>query len=297
MKKTRLLIALLVMLVAASGYAQDSYRQAVKDFVTLSGQWENTKSLITTTSLLFDRSGDVDIDQLTKRFIDECLEDAYLDASVSLLKARGITEADLNEVSSLYAKPEIKAFEAHQKAWMVDVATYMMEPLMKMMENASQGIYEDTGMADRIQTVQPNPEIDAAYAEKFNNVMLESPLIKKMEEAMIQRMDQDTPIDDPIVMEAGEDAKNAILKSLPAILLNSAYGNLTLEDLDVAARLYSNEAYCKLQDTSNADEETRILTQNLNYPDWMKEHGAKMSEDPNAMLEYYKAILGKDLEK
>ena len=297
MKKTRLLIALLVMLVAASGYAQDSYRQAVKDFVTLSGQWENTKSLITTTSLLFDRSGDVDIDQLTKRFIDECLEDTYLDASVSLLKARGITEADLNEVSSLYAKPEIKAFEAHQKAWMVDVATYMMEPLMKMMENASQGIYEDTGMADRIQTVQPNPEIDAAYAEKFNNVMLESPLIKKMEEAMIQRMDQDTPIDDPIVMEAGEDAKNAILKSLPAILLNSAYGNLTLEDLDVAARLYSNEAYCKLQDTSNADEETRILTQNQNYPDWMKEHGAKMSEDPNAMLEYYKAILGKDLEK
>ena len=297
MKKTRLLIALLVMLVAASGYAQDSYRQAVKDFVTLSGQWENTKSLITTTSLLFDRSGDVDIDQLTKRFIDECLEDTYLDASVSLLKARGITEADLNEVSSLYAKPEIKAFEAHQKAWMVDVATYMMEPLMKMMENASQGIYEDTGMADRIQTVQPNPEIDAAYAEKFNNVMLESPLIKKMEEAMIQRMDQDTPLDDPIAMEAGEDAKNAILKSLPAILLNSAYGNLTLEDLDVAARLYSNEAYCKLQDTSNADEETRILTQNQNYPDWMKEHGAKMSEDPNAMLEYYKAILGKDLEK
>ena len=297
MKKPRLLIALLVMLVAASGYAQDSYRQAVKDFVTLSGQWENTKSLITTASLLFDRSGDVDIDQLTKRFIDECLEDTYLDASVSLLKARGITEADLNEVSSLYAKPEIKAFEAHQKAWMVDFATYMMEPLMKMMENASQGIYEDTGMADRIQNVQPNPEIDAAYAEKFNNVMLESPLIKKMEEAMIQRMDQDTPIDDPIVMEAGEDAKNAILKSLPAILLNSAYGNLTLEDLDVAARLYSNEAYCKLQDTSNADEETRILTQNLNYPDWMKEHGAKMSEDPNAMLEYYKAILGKDLEK
>jgi hypothetical protein len=31
MKKPRLLIALLVMLVAASGYAQDSYRQAVKD--------------------------------------------------------------------------------------------------------------------------------------------------------------------------------------------------------------------------------------------------------------------------
>jgi len=29
MKKTRLLIAMLVMLIAASGYAQDSYREAV----------------------------------------------------------------------------------------------------------------------------------------------------------------------------------------------------------------------------------------------------------------------------
>ena len=32
MKKTRSIIALLVMLVAASGYAQDSYREAVKEY-------------------------------------------------------------------------------------------------------------------------------------------------------------------------------------------------------------------------------------------------------------------------
>ena len=40
MKKTRFLIALLVMLVAANGYAQDSYRQAVKDYLTAIGQFE-----------------------------------------------------------------------------------------------------------------------------------------------------------------------------------------------------------------------------------------------------------------
>ena len=38
MNKTRLLIALLVMLVAASGYAQDSYRQAVKDYMAVNSQ-------------------------------------------------------------------------------------------------------------------------------------------------------------------------------------------------------------------------------------------------------------------
>ena len=33
---------MLVMLIAASGYAQDSYRQAAKDYLTAVGQFEKT---------------------------------------------------------------------------------------------------------------------------------------------------------------------------------------------------------------------------------------------------------------
>lgn len=292
MKRPVLLIVLFAMMVAASSNAQDSYREAVKDFMAVSGQLENAKSLVTTMSMLFDRSGDVDIDQLTKRFIDERLDEVYLDVSVPLLKSCGMTEVDLKELSSLYAMPEYKAFEVRQKAWMVDFVAYLMEPLMEMMKNASEGVYKDTGMAERLQTVQPNPDIDPAYAEKFNKVMLESPVVKSMKEAMIKRMDQSTSID-PDLTEVTEDAKDVILKSLPAILLNSAYGNLTLEDIDYAAKLYSNQAYSKLQTYAGSDDEaTQTATQNLNYVDWMKEHGAKLSEDPRVSLEFYKALLG-----
>lgn len=292
MKRPVLLIVLFAIVVAASSNAQDSYREAVKEFVAVSGQLENTKSLVTTMSMLFDRSGDVDIDQLTKRYIDERLDEVYLDVSVPLLKSCGMTEVDLKELSSLYATPEYKAFEVRQKAWMVDFVAYLMEPLMEMMKNASEGVYKDTGMAERLQTVQPNPDIDPAYAEIFNKVMLESPVVKSMKEAMIKRIDQST-LTDPDLTEATGDAKDMILKSLPAILLNSAYGNLTLEDIDYAAKLYSNQAYCKLQTFAGYDDEaTQTATQNLNYVDWMKEHGAKLSEDPRVSLEFYKALLG-----
>ena len=56
MKKTRLLVALLVMLVAASAYAQDSYRQAVKDYLAATDQFEKTKSLMSDMRLLFENN-------------------------------------------------------------------------------------------------------------------------------------------------------------------------------------------------------------------------------------------------
>ena len=71
MKKTRLLIALLMMLVAASGYAQDSYCQSVKDYLKATDQLEKTKSTILTMSMLYEGDGQVDVNQLTNRYLDE----------------------------------------------------------------------------------------------------------------------------------------------------------------------------------------------------------------------------------
>ena len=62
---------MLLMLVAASGHAQDSYRQAVKDYLTANDQFEKTKSIISSMGMLFDGKGQVDIDQLTQRYLDE----------------------------------------------------------------------------------------------------------------------------------------------------------------------------------------------------------------------------------
>ena len=86
MKKTRLLITLLVMLVAVSSYAQDSYRQAVKEYLTATGQLENSKSLISSMSMLYEKDGQVDIDQLTKRYLDEQYEDDMVDWFMGVAK-------------------------------------------------------------------------------------------------------------------------------------------------------------------------------------------------------------------
>ena len=100
MKKARLLIALMALLVAASGYAQDSYREAVKEYMTALDQFEKSKLSVSKMSVFFERGGQVDIDQLTNRYFDEQYEDDLLNYHVSALKMSGMTEADLKEVAA-----------------------------------------------------------------------------------------------------------------------------------------------------------------------------------------------------
>ena len=123
MKKTRLFVALLVMLVAASGYAQDSYRQAVKDYMKAVNQLEKEKALISSMSMMFDRDGKLDIDQLTQRYLDEQYENDKIDFYAFAYKEQGITEADLRELASLLTTPESETLTAHTKSWMMEYAS------------------------------------------------------------------------------------------------------------------------------------------------------------------------------
>ena len=285
MKKTRLLIALLVMLVAASGYAQDSYREAAKDYLRAIGQFEKEKAYISTLSMMFERDGEVDIDQLTQR-------------------EQGMTEADLRELSSLLSTPQYKVFDTHYKDWMMGFATNMLEPLMELMSNVEEQLesgeykYKESKYLSRMESpIQPNAEIDAEYAEKFNSVMMKSSLVKTMTDAMFKRMDEGmdrVSIDEPIRKESQEKVKDWMTKSLPAMLLNNAYGNLTIEDLDYAAKLYANEPFCKLQnnDLSNVDMESLKMAHAFSkYMTWMEEQGAKKSEDPKAFMKFVESLF------
>ena len=297
MKKTRLFIALLVMLVAASGYAQDSYRQAVKDYMKAVNQLEKEKALISSMSMMFDRDGKVDIDQLTKRYLDEQYENDMIDFYVFAYKGQGITEADLRELSSLLTTPESETLTAHTKSWMMEYASYMITPFMEQMkvlqEPMEPGEYLDK-VKDYVSfldsPVQPKPEIDAAYADKFNHVMLGSPAIKQMMDMMLKRLDEK----DPELQESSKKVKDWMTKNVPVLLLNFAYGNLTDADLDYAAKLQANETYSKFLnfDLSSIDMEKYYNKHAyLKYLNWMKEQGAKTSEDPNAIMEYFKSAL------
>ena len=298
MKKTRLFVALLVMLVAASGYAQDSYRQAVKDYMKAVNQLEKEKALISSMSMMFDRDGKVDIDQLTKRYLGEQYENDMIDFYVFAYKEQGITEADLRELSSLLTTPEFETLTAHSKSWMMEYASYMMTPFVEQMkvlqEPMEPGEYLDK-VKDYVSfldsPVQPRPEIDAAYADKFNQVMLGSPAVKQIMNMMLNRLDEK----DPELQESSKKVKDWMTKNVPVLLLNFAYGNLTDEDLDYAVNLQANETYSKFMnfDLSSIDMEKYYNKHPyFKYLNWMKEQGAKTSEDPNAIMEYFKSMLG-----
>lgn len=299
MKKTRLLIALLVMLVAASGYAQDSYRQAVKDYLTVTDQFEKSKSLIPTISKLFVGDDQVDVDQLTKRYLDERFEDDVTESFMNMLAMRNMSEAEIKEVTSLFDTPEGKNYLVHLKEWMADFLSNFVMSMMSLYGDMDEDVVIDDDKAPEmvLQAVTPNADIDAAYAAKFNEVLMESDFGKNVMAGMMERMNE-APDSTYEQQEHKRFQKEWMTTNVPTIMLNSAYGNLTLEDLDFAAKCYANEAYRKLENLGTAGEmdQSQMVSFVVKYSDWMKEQGAKVSDDPTVALEFMKTLLGLDMD-
>lgn len=291
MKKTRLLFAMLLMLVAASGHAQDSYRQAVKDYLIANDQYEKAKSVISSLGMLFDSKGQVDIGQLTQRYLDEQYEKDMLDCFVLQMTEKGVTEADLKEVASLLTSPAGKAYQEHQQEWLSEFLVDMMLPLMAMSQDVEDAEDPYAELESVMEIVQPREDIDAAYAEKFKNTVMESAFVKNMTDQIMEGYENDT-ISDPDEQEYHEFFAKWWKNSLPAIFLNSAYGTLTTEDLDYAGMLYSNDAFCRLEDMSNldrnADQWGNVM---VKYMEWMEEQGATPSEDPGVAMEFLKSLF------
>lgn len=298
MKRTRLLIALLVMLVAASGFAQDSYRETVKQYLHVDEGFEQDKKLMSTMKLLFVQDGKVDIDQLNERYINERLVDDYLDLYVPILQQHNVSEAELQEVFSLVSTPQGKTYSAHFAEWNKELARRMMKPMKEALEDMLPG--EELV----INPVEPNPDIDATYTAKFKKLQEVNPLVSQMIEAIEAQMNISKPdINEDIVKdverakEINDESDNKILNwikdNLPVIALNAAYDKMTVEDLDQAVLLYSNEAYRKMKGAITAETE-QMKTINLftKYLDWMKAQGATVNEDPKAMMEFYKILMG-----
>ena len=157
MKKSRLFIALLVMFVAASGYAQDSYREAVKEYITLNGGLNTAQQLTTnfkqTQPFLFESSEN--LDQLTDRYMKEGLVDFMTDVMLPKIKDLGVSEKTLKETNSLLSSPEGRTFVEHSQQW----GKAMEEGIKSTLENE----FPDP--------IQPNAGIDAEYVEKFHQVM------------------------------------------------------------------------------------------------------------------------------
>ena len=303
MKRTRLLIALLVMLVAASGYAQDSYREAVKQYLkVLDDQYEKNKASLMMMKVLFEKNDQVNIDELNERYFKERLENDLLDFYVPYLQALDLSEADVLEVASLLSTPQGKTYSSHFDEWGKEMITEVMMSLYESFEDVMPG--EEINM----KPVQPNADIDAAYAAKFKKFMDSFGIVSRMVEAMEKKMNEFEPdIDEEIVkdVEKTKEVNNAAeqktinwyKENVPVIALNTAYDVITDEDLDYGIMLSSKESYIKLNSNIDTDsEQFKMSTLMVKYMDWMKEQGAKVSEDPEVMMKFLQSIFGQDGE-
>lgn len=294
----RMLVTLLVAMTAVSVSAQDSYREAVKEYLSATDAMETAKSFMPALSMMFESDGQVDVEQLAKRYFDDQLEDFMIDNSMAKMKELGLNELDIKLVASMLAVPQGKAFQSHYKDWLVNVSKFMSMPLMKMMERYSKpeeerGPYEHfepwPGFLDGA-TLQPKAEIDDAYAAKFNDVIMGSDFVKDFLEEMKKGMKKTSSIAMITTPETEKEIFDRIMNALPTILLNSAYGTLTPEDIDYAATLFSNEAYNKLQINLNT-EDNGASKVGLNFVEWMTGQGAKITEDPEVIMNFYKLLF------
>ena len=301
MKKARLLITLMALLVAANTVAQDSYREAVKQYLNMNEQLEKSKSLVMPFRYMFDNNGPVDIDQLTQRYIDEQLEKDLVENTCTQFLTLGLTEGDIQEVVSLLSTPQGKTYHNHEVEWQADFlggffGSFFDLALMNDDDSNLEGENDDNsdldddfwkegGLDKLMPPITPNPDIDAAYIDKFTKFVNKIGLVEQTINAFNEKTKDSSD---------GGQFMEWLEKSMFNNALNSAYDNLTLEDLDYADMLYSKESYRKLNDITNALDNDDFKPGKLmgQYLEWMKGQGAILTRDPQAAGEdFFKALM------
>lgn len=278
---SKCLVALLISLTAVCGYAQDSYREAIKEFFRLNGQIGQIESALKALNgPLFDDSGNVDLNQLTDRYIKECMSDLFAGGMESKMKERNVTEADLRDVIELLSTPAGKTYNEHQQAWIDNIKEELPSV---MLQNLGQVMYGDTS-----NPIQPKADIDAGYIKKFKEVMGSG-----IVESFMNAFDMTTPTTKFVQLPEG--LKDGLQKwlnvNMPTMMMNCAYGTMTIDDLDFAAMLSSHESYRKVQNFSRFtfNEIDMVPDMLSNYINWMQIQGAVMRSGAGDTI---KMVLG-----
>lgn len=284
MKKSRLLITLLCLTVAAVGFAQDSYREAIKEFNLLTGADEQlTKIYTNVNNLLFKATDDVDLDELTATFVKENM-DQIVDMIEPLMREHNVTESDLREVCALLSTPEGRSYTAHQNELREAFPKVFMELFFDPAMADRMVSLEETGTAENLPV---DPKIDSAYAAKFFQLYEASNFMDRYKERLSSMGMDDI---------AGNKALlNWLSENVLTVMLNTSYGLVTPEDLDFGIKmLSSNESCRKTLDASQMNEESLRsagVEMMEKYEAWMKAHGAQSRDKDEIfkqMMEIYK---------
>ena len=276
---SRLLITLMVATASVSGSAQDSYREALKENLLISGNFDKLKVkdvFIKINENLFVESDDVKL--LTERYIEEAFTEHVADMVEPIMKEHNVTEADMRTVNALLSTPKGQAFLSHDEVW----DEKFKNTLYELMPS-----FEQDSVVKNVEIITVNPAIDAAYATKFNEMMEASGIKQKMLSLMDGFFpghsfegyeDLDGPSD---IKEMFNYIKKWVDDNLTTVALNSAYGILTPDDLDFGVKLFSSSPHRKITDMSGMSflslmgKTSDIM---MKYIDWMESQGAQVTE-------------------
>ena len=301
MKKSRLLIAVLVMLVAASGYAQDSFREAVKEYMAVTSQealdnyWNTMDSVLKADNTLWFESGNVDLNQLTERYFKEGVMDYMTDFMCAKIKELGVTEAGLREYMSLMSTLEGQAYKEHMAQWVEAIkrdttAFNGLDSLDSLKIMA--GEYPDP--------IQVKAGIDPGYVEKYNKVM-GADMAKYMQGlfdqyfnfftmmfgGMSDEMSDEMKDEMKDMQKRFDGMKNWMTANIPTIALNNAYGIFTEDDLDFVAKTQTLDTRKLIGLLPMNPGEMMSMGQGVmkNYIEWMENHGAVVKEEMKDFLQ------------
>ena len=301
MKKSRLLIAVLAMLVAASGFAQDCYREAVKEYMAMSSQvdwnnyWNSLDSVLKADNTLWFESGNVDLNQLTERYFKEGVMDYMTDFMCAKIKELGVTEAGLREYMSLMSTPEGQAYKEHMAQWVEAIkrdttAFNGLDSLDSLKIMA--GEYPDP--------IQVKAGIDPGYVEKYNKVM-GADMAKYMQGlfdqyfnfftmmfgGMSDEMSDEMKDEMKDMQKRFDGMKNWMTANIPTIAVNNASGSFTEYVLDFVAKTQPLAIH-KLSGLLPMNPgEMMSMGQGImkNYIEWMEDHGAVVKEEMKDFLQ------------
>ena len=313
MKKSRFFIALLVMFVAASGYAQGSvsetlkenicFREALKEYYVTSGSIKSTAKDLAhafkqTAPFLFE-SGDMDLlvigtlEKLTDRYAEEGLVDCMTDVTLPEVKELGVTEKDLKEATSMLTTPEGRTFIEHS----LQLAESLKDEITSTLEKNRTKIKN----GETLDPIQPKAGIDVEYMKKFDQTM-NSQLVNTTEMVIdrntsyIKSMGEKMGLETSKVKKMEEEMEKLQTwsnENMPTMVLNHAYGIITMEDLDFANKFYSSVTLNKMTNVvSMVDPASLGIGMMTHYLQWMQDHGAVLKDGAMDIVNAAKQMLG-----
>ena len=308
MKKSRFFIALLVMFVAASGYAQGSvsetlkenigFREALKEYYVTSGSIKSSAKDLAhafkqTAPFLFE-SGDMDLlvigtlEKLTDRYAEEGLVDCMTDVTLPEVKELGVTEKDLKEATSMLTTPEGRTFIEHS----LQLAESLKDEITSTLEKNRTKIKN----GETLDPIQLKAGIDVEYMKRFDQAM--NPMIvKTLKVATDPNTDYMNRMGEKFggnaFSEEMEKLQTWTTENMPTMVLNHAYGIVTMEDLDFADKFYSSDILNKMTNVvSMVDPASMGIGMMTHYLQWMQDHGAVLKDGAMDIVNAAKQMLG-----